>query len=324
MNILYTVNGGYVPQLAAGICSVCENNKQVDDLSFYVLTVDVSVENKELIRGFVQRYGRSIFFIDIDGFMETLGFELDTGGWNEIILARLLMARLLPGDVERVLYLDADTIVRKSLHELWVSSFPKRGILSMVVEPTASKGRRSDLGIKDYPYYNSGVLLVDLSRWRKAKAERRILEYCAEKGDSLVASDQDAINVVLRDEIEPIPPQYNASNVFMYYPFEFLHELMPAFSDINAYKEAKSDPVIVHFLGEERPWRKGNTHPFREDYYRYLSKTPFSETPLEGGWGLYFMAWRLFNLATKSFPSARYRIIDGLIPCFLKIRSRLQ
>ena len=38
MNILYTLNDKFVPQVAGGICSICENNKDVDDINFYLIS----------------------------------------------------------------------------------------------------------------------------------------------------------------------------------------------------------------------------------------------------------------------------------------------
>lgn len=321
VNILYTVNNDFMPQLAAGICSICENNKDANHVDFYVFGDGIASDNKEILSRFVAGYGRHIHFIDIDGSMVAASFGVDTGAWNGIVMARLLIARLLPQDIDKVLYLDGDTIVRGSLLDLWDNN-PAEGVLSMVMEPTASRLRRKELGIEQFPYFNAGVLLVDLKKWRENDAETRILDYCTKNGSCLFANDQDAINVVLSEEIDAIPPKYNASNVFSYYPYSFLHRLMPQFSSEKEYMDAREDPVIVHYLGEERPWRKGNTHVYRREYSKYLSMTPFADTALEAGWEMYFVLWRLFNVATKHFPSLRYKVIDCLIPSFLKLKSR--
>lgn len=321
MNILLTIDDNFVPQLAANICSVCENNQDAGDISFYIFDNGISDDNKQLLDDFVLSYKRSISFISIIGFMNTIGFEFDTTGWNEIVLARLLMSKFLPEEIERVLYLDGDTIVRGSLKELWDTDL-EDCTLGAVVEPTANKERRRKLGIEQFPYYNAGVLLVNLANWRKGNAESRILNYCASNSDKLFANDQDAINVVLKDEIHTLSPSYNFSNVFIYYPFKTLSKLMPRFCDEEVFYEAKSNPCVIHYLGEERPWRKGSTHAYKADYDYYLSKTPWSKTPEEDGWELYFAVWKMFNLATKFFPRTRFAIMDSLIPLFIKQRSR--
>ena len=48
------------------------------------------------------------------------------------------------------------------------------------------------------------------------------------------------------------------------------------------YKESQKNPAIIHYLGEERPWRAGNKHKFKEDYKKYLSKTPWKDEADEG------------------------------------------
>lgn len=318
---MYTVDNNFVPQLAAGMCSIFENNKAEDAISIYVFSNGITRQNQQKLTEFTSTYNRNVVFINIVGFMDKLGFDFDTSGWNEIVLARLLMARFLPASIHRVLYLDGDTIVRGTLAPFYYRDM-QSNTLSMVMEPTASQERRNGLGIGDLPYFNAGVLLVDLDRWRSTNAEGRLLAFCKEKGDRLFANDQDAINVVLAREILPAAPKYNYSNVFDYYPYKMLKECMPDFCSEQEYDDSVKSPCIVHFLGEDRPWRKGNTHRFSKDYYRYLQKTPWKNTPQETGWETYYVLWGIFNILMRPFPKLRLSIINGLIPAFMKYRSR--
>lgn len=88
------------------------------------------------------------------------------------------------------------------------------------------------------------------------------------------------------------------------------------------YREYIEQPVIIHFLGEDRPWREGSTHRFRGDYERYLSLTPYSDTEKEQGWSTYFKLWSMFNAAVKPFPMLRLVLINRLIPFVKKINKR--
>lgn len=321
MNILLTIDNNFVPQLAANICSVCENNAEMESIVFYIFDNGISEDNRKKLIEFVASYERKIVFIPILGFMDNLGFEFDTTGWNEIVLARLLMTKFLPESINKILYLDGDTIVRKSLASLWDTDLGNY-TLGAAMEPTANSKRRESLGIGGKPYYNAGVLLVNLTNWRKSKAEKRILDYCASNSSRLFANDQDAINVVLKDEILALSPSYNFSNVFIYYPFRILEALMPEFCSKDEFQEIKNNPNIIHYLGEERPWRKGNTHAFRLDYDYYLGKTPWRDTPREEGWETYFTFWKVFNFLTRPIPYVRFKIIDSLIPLFIKQRAK--
>ena len=47
MNILYILDDNFVPQVAAGICSVCENNKEEQDICFYIISLHISEKNQK-------------------------------------------------------------------------------------------------------------------------------------------------------------------------------------------------------------------------------------------------------------------------------------
>ena len=117
---------------------------------------------------------------------------------------------------------------------------------------------------------------------------------------------------------------YNYFNIYDTYPYRILKRLsLPAdFISKNEFLEIKKSPSIIHYLGEERPWRKGNTHRFAKQYLEYQNCTPWSDTPMETGWELYFICFRIFNIIMKPFPMLRYKIINSLIPAFMKYRKK--
>lgn len=322
MNIVYTLNNKFIPQVAAGITSVCENNQDAKGITFYLLHTDISKENQDKLKQYIKTYSRKIIFIKLDNLKKYFDFEFDTNGWNPIVLARLLIGKLLPNDVKKVLYLDGDTIVRNNLKELWNTKMGEKAIAASI-EPTIDKKRKNNLQLQKFPYYNAGVLLINLKKWRTDKTDREIIEYYQKHSGQLFANDQDAINGSQKGKIHTLAPKYNSYNIFYQYPYKFLSSLCDfSYVSQSAYKEAKNNPIIVHYLGEERPWRIGNKHKFKDDYLKYLNITPWKNQGLEKGWKLYFACWNCFNVATKPFPKLRYTIINSLIPTFMKIRSR--
>ena len=58
--------------------------------------------------------------------------------------------------------------------------------------------------------------------------------------------------------------------------------------DEEMYRQSVEHPVIIHYLGEERPWRKGNSHKFKGDYEHYHGMTEWTEEKQEEGWELYY------------------------------------
>ena len=251
MNILYTINDNFVPQAAAGICSICENNKDIKEINFYIMGLEVADDNKKKLQFLVKKYEkkeltiRNIIFIDLYQLEDYFDFEFDTTGWNSIVLARLLIGKLLPQDVNRIIYLDGDTIVRG----LWYKNLHGK-MLGMCAEPTVNQARKKSMGLNDYYYHNAGVLLVDLKRWREKSAERIILDYYKLNNGKLFANDQDAINASLKDEIAELLPKYNFSNIYTTYPYWFLKRLVRPrkYMSKSLYMESLNNPIIHHRL----------------------------------------------------------------------------
>lgn len=322
MNILYTLNDKFVPQVAAGITSVCENNRDIDNIDFYLMSMGISEKNKKKLKKYVKKYDRNIYFIELDNLSSYFDFDFDTNGWNPIVLARLLLDKLLPKKLEKILYLDGDTIVRGSLKELWNTDMSEYSIAASI-EPTIDKKRKNSMNMSGFPYYNAGVLLVNLNKWKKDKIGEQIIKYYQDNNGNLFANDQDAINGSQVGKIYTLSPKYNFYNIFYQYPYKFLRKLCDfEYVSYDVFMDAKTNPIIIHYLGEERPWRIGNKHKYKDDYLKYLSMTPWKNQNMEDGWKTYFVFWNLFNIITKPFPRIRYSIINALIPKFMAYRKK--
>lgn len=323
MDILYTVDSNFLPQLATGICSICKTCKNDDAINFHVIQSGVSKSEQERLASFCSSLHASIAFYPVGNLLREFD-DVDTGGWSEIIMARLLMGRILPPTINRVLYLDGDTLVCASIDGIWNTDL-QGNILGAVVEPTIDPRRKTALGLKPSdPYINSGVLLVDLASWRENNIESLILDYCEKNSAILFASDQDAINVVLKDRIRYLPPSCNFCNTFYLYPYRAIRKMTRRqdYYSEDEFERIIAQPVIIHFLGEDRPWREGSTHRFRDEFEYYLELTPYANMEKESGWLTYFKIWSVFNAVMKPFPMLRLTLINRLIPFVKKINKR--
>ncbi|MFA9413905.1 MULTISPECIES: glycosyltransferase family 8 protein [unclassified Streptococcus] len=323
MNILFTLNNGFVPQVATCICSILENNKFSKKIKFYLVSDGISDINKNLLKNFVSSYGQQIYFIELGNIKNYLDFTVDTNGWHPIVLARLFLDKLLPDDIERVLYLDGDTLVLDDLEELFETNL-FGNVIGMSPEPTVDKQRKLDLKLNNRLYCNAGVLLIDLKKWRDENIGKQVLSFYEKHKGRLFANDQDALNGALREQVYVLSIRYNFFNIYWSYPYHVLKKLTKPidFMSEQNYHLALNNPVIIHFLGEERPWRRGNHHKFSNQYHRYLSKTPWKDTEMETGWEFYFKCFYLFNNVTRFFPMLRYKIINSLIPAMMSYRKR--
>ena len=289
----------------------------------FIVGQGISQNSKNKFVSMAKEYNRTIEIIPLNSLDEYIDFEFDTGGWNPIVLARFIQDKLLPTDVDKVLYLDGDTINVASLSDLWNTDLEDK-VLGGCIEATVNKKQKESLGMLHMPYINAGVLLINLKLWKENSIGKKILSYYKDNAGKLFANDQDAINGTLKGKIYYLNPRYNFYNIYWFYPYKVLSDLM---GDAYYYTKEEVDfaiqsPAIIHYLGEERPWRKGNKHKFKIYYEKYLAETPWGDDQLELGWEKYFQFWNLFNIVMCPFPKLRYNIINTMIPYMMKWRKK--
>ena len=197
---------------------------------------------------------------------------------GRISWARVLLPELLAG-VDRVIYLDADVLVVRSLSPLWAEQLDSAvlGAVRNVVEPEMRQHVRS-LGISEpRGYFNAGVLLIDLRAMRAARSWSQVCEFVREIDEPLEWFDQDALNVVFAAQWKPLDPRWNVQNSF----WGWRDWAIEVFGG-DAVDGAIRDPAILHFEGPSlcKPWHYLCPHPHRERYLATLADTPWSGTPL--------------------------------------------
>ena len=179
----------------------------------------------------------------------------------------LLLAELLPGGLERVLFLDADMLVLDDVATLWetplgphVLAAAPDGAVPFCSAARGVKGWQS-LGIpRDAPYFNGGVLMIDLARWRERDVTRRALAYLETTREPIDFLHQEALNAVLWDDWKQLDARWNLLASLAGRTYE------------RAVSEAWRHPGIVHFAGRMKPWRAPIGGPFNAPYQQSLER----------------------------------------------------
>lgn len=215
--------------------------------------------------------------------------------------ARMLLPQLLPPGVRRVLYLDADLLVRRDLGRLWDEPFAGASCLACVEVACPCMDARIALPnyarcqshlvltrpIPNYqalgiaptaPYFNSGVLLIDLEDWQSSQVTRRLLDCLRDNAAWLTYWDQYALNVVLVGRWRRMDGRWNQTEHIYKYPSASRSPL-----DDTTFRQLRDDPWIVHFTSQRKPWHFESRHPFRKQFWQVLDRTAWQgwrpETP---------------------------------------------
>ncbi len=306
MDVVYVSNEAYARHLCVSLCSLCDSNQDEDALRFYVISTGISPGSEEKIRETAASFDREVRFLPFSDLRERLG-AADTGPFDVSTMGRLFLGEILPEELTRVLYLDCDTVVLRPLHRLWRTGL-KGCVLGAVEEPTIYPEVREYLDLAaNEPYFNAGVLLIDLGKWRADNVQSRVLEYYKRIGSRALFNDQDALNGLLRGRIRELLPKWNFFTNYRYFRYSTLVERSPSYSLIprESFCAAKRHPAVVHYAGDERPWRAGARNPYGAAYERYLEMTPWAGTPKEKGYEREMFLYHGMNLCTALFPGLR-------------------
>lgn len=191
------------------------------------------------------------------------GLRLD-GRRTEAAYLRLALPEAFAGEYRRLLYLDADVFPQGGrLGPLLDLDIGGRAVAAVRDNLQWRAPRRRPevfrkLGLGPAPYFNSGLLLIDVAAYRAQAVLERCLALAASSGDRLVGLDQELLNAVLHGDWAELSPTWNWQ-----------------YTRASMLFEGVETARIVHFIGAKKPWTHtaGALPPrFREAYADFLQR----------------------------------------------------
>jgi lipopolysaccharide biosynthesis glycosyltransferase len=263
---LFCINQRYAKHAAVCIVSLLEHNPWAFFDIVVVSTGDLGAEAAKLRRTLAAYPNCALKTIRFDA---RAGIKLPVRAHYSVdIYTRLWVADFFPATVSKVLYLDSDMVVTGDIGGLWRAELGE-AVLGAVTIPGST--RCAPLGIPEkFGYFNSGVLLIDLARWRREDVLERLIAYLTANYDKIVDPDQDMLNACLYDRRLPLPYIYNAISPF----FLDYHPLGIGADELAA---VRANARIVHFNGASKPWSYLCRHPRRAEYSRQLANTEWRD-----------------------------------------------
>ena len=281
MNIVYASDNNFVSILGISMISLFENNTD-ENITVYILSDGIEDKNKDILRELGHKYHQKveIFEVNVDDYTT---IKLDILTWSRAAFSRMFIGTILEQfDLKRVIYLDCDIAINGNIRGLWDLNL-KNHVLGMAIDPVG-KGHKKNVGIsQNKPYYNSGVLVIDMDLWKKKECEKRLQEFAIKNNGKTPYVDQGLINGALKNYIIPIPLRYNLLTVYCDYSYEELliyRKPTGVFYSKNEIESAKKSPIIIHYtksIFTERPWIKGSTHKKKNIWEKYKNLSPWKD-----------------------------------------------
>lgn len=190
---------------------------------------------------------------------------------------RFLLPSLLPQGVERILFLDCDTLVRHDLSSIYHTDLqgnPVAAVPWMVLghyreeygQHLRSFPRRFRLADDGTPYFYASLLVMDIAAMRREGTTARIIELVRNTPrEKLLWLDQDALNATLRGRITALPLEYNVIPLFS----EQLED------ESEAARAAYANPAIVHFAATKPNILTGPRNALEQDFFRFWQQSPW-------------------------------------------------
>jgi len=241
MNIVFCVDRGVLPGLHVAAFSLLSNiSPTVAETRFHVFSEELDESDIALLRQTLASLKKG-FVLELR--RVPAGLFAGFPSLNDSLAAyyRLVVPQIL--DVERYLYVDADTLCDLDVGVLDKIDFDKAAAALVPEAPLSGAVDRmvaEQLGkSSDEPYYNSGVILVNVPEWRRQKITERALEYIAKQHP--IFHDQSALNVVLRGSAFTLDDRFNCiTNMRKHWP------VLRSVSNCTG--------CLIHFVDYPKPW----------------------------------------------------------------------
>jgi lipopolysaccharide biosynthesis glycosyltransferase len=264
MNVVFACDRNYVQHLAVALYSLFENNRDLS-IDVYILNADLEQTSFDKLSSIADRFKQRIFNVsvslrEVEGLVT--GFHFTAANY-----LRLFIPEKLP--FEKALYLDSDIVVNGSIRDLYLTELDDF-YLAAVCEPHFRRHAELEMS-EDAHYFNSGVMLINLRKWRSDHIKERVIEFVRRKPEAIVLVDQCGTNSVVNGKWRAVHPKYNLVSPFLAERHRYVDSFPPG--ELN---DAISQPIVIHFTGSAKPWQfRLKRHPYASLYWRCLRNTPF-------------------------------------------------
>lgn len=243
LHIALTFDDNFWAPAYATMRSVCLFSHHREALVFHLCHRTLTDEHRADLERITEEFPVTLRWYDLDRsdmFRDIAARMPENKRLSNIVYARLMIDRLVGPDVERILYLDCDMLVREDVAELFALDLEGKAIAAVrdsigvfITNRRDLKQNRDLFDPADY-YFNAGMVLIDVARWRDANIIGRMEAAFASGVMQRIYYDQDLLNLVFKDNWLKLPWRWNVVDA------RHAHDGV--------------DPAIVHYTGPTKPW----------------------------------------------------------------------
>lgn len=207
MHIAFYVDRIYARYMGIAMTSIVMNHIGLK-IHFHIIYDEIDSLDIGKLRALTSLYGKvniSIYKLDERSTARFQNFSV-----SEIITKaayyRFMIANLLDTTIEKALYLDADTLCLRNIRDFYQIQLEEKILAACSdLEEQVSCAR---IGLKNGRYFNAGVLLLNLKKWREKNFTNQLLHYMETHKDTRWG-DQEALNKLLDGKFIRVEKRFN-------------------------------------------------------------------------------------------------------------------
>lgn len=258
--IFFATDDNYVPFAGVAIKSLLENASKDYFYNIHILTDDgIPQKSIDMLKENMTENSKLIIDM-VDPYIEKIERNLHMSlrdYYTVSIFYRLFIADLYP-EYEKAIYLDCDIVVPGDISKMY-NIDTEGNIFGAITDDVIATNpdfcvyARDGVGVDADKYFNSGVLLMDLNKYREEDVLNTFIRLLTTYNFETAAPDQDYLNAICKDKIKYLDKGW---------------DLMPVGEDYNG------EINLIHYNNFRKPWYYDDV-PYGDVFWEYAKKSNF-------------------------------------------------
>lgn len=265
VHVAFGINHAYARGLGITLFSLLKNHP---DTAFHAHIFSDSLKESDIEKLQTLAQGHRIaitLHLFNSAWLDTLP---EVGRYPKSIHYRFLIPETVAHYSDRVIYIDADTLVVGDYSPLFTLDISQYTVCACNDTLRARHNQCGKLGLTTGNYFNSGFMLINIPRWSGSKTTERIMDVLVKRGAEFGFPDQDALNIVLEKEVLILPERYN--HIYDIIANKVWHRF-----------RVPDDTVMIHFTGKCKPWHAWGGSDLSLLYFDYYQRSPWASQSLD-------------------------------------------
>lgn len=266
-NFLYCLDSNYNIPASCSIYSLLEKSKE--EVNIFIMHKDTT--NEDFLPKKVIEHPKlnklSIHNVDLTdyNFPNLLGTHV-----SEATYYRLFIQDYVKQDIDYLTYIDCDAfflndpgvLIKESIQKMRSSGFTISSMSELGLEHHSSK----ILKLKSEKYFNAGVMIIDLNKWKSNDLKNSSLKIMKEYKEKLLFWDQDILNLYFDGQYEPLPSSLN-----------FKIDMDIDNKALNITNGETQEILIIHYSGKFKPWSVRGAVNYNAEYFQEIYRSIYAK-----------------------------------------------